>query len=133
MKQVANAAFKNSPPVLVVEDEPIFRIDVVDLIEQAGFEAVVATDVDHAIRILAERSDIRIVYMDLDMPRGVKGIEFALMIRERWPPIEIILTAAFVTENDLDLPVRAEFFPKPVERRRIVDAMNRMARDIAAP
>ncbi|MGN7161476.1 response regulator [Sphingomonas sp. SAFR-052] len=119
-------------PVLIIEDEPILRIDAIDMVERAGFEAVEATSVDEAIRILESRADIRIVYMDLDMPSGVKGIEVAAAIRDRWPPIEIILTAASHAKANLDLPVRAEFHSKPIRRREIVAAMHRMANQTAA-
>ena len=114
-------------PVLVIEDEPILRIDALDMVEQAGFEAVEAMSVDDAIRILETRPDIRIVYMDLDMPRGVKGIELAARIRDRWPPIEIVLTAAYFNEQDLTMPARAEFYAKPVQRDDVIAAMRRMA------
>lgn len=113
-------------PVLVIEDEPVLRIDALDMVDQAGFESVEAMNVDDAIRILETRPDIRIVYMDLDMPRGIKGIELAAAIRDRWPPIEIILTAAFFTEDDLTLPARAEFYAKPVKRDEVIAAMRRM-------
>lgn len=114
-------------PVLIVEDEPVLRLEAVDMVERALFEPIEATSVDDAIRILEKRLDIRIVYMDLDMPRGVKGIEIAAMIRNRWPPIEIILTAASFSKAKLDLPVRAEFYAKPIQHRDIVAAMKRMA------
>lgn len=117
-------------PVLVIEDEPVLRIDALDMVAQAGFEAVEAMSVDDAIHILETRPDIRIVYMDLDMPRGIKGIELAATIRSRWPPIEIVLTAAFFTEEDLILPARAEFYPKPVQRDEVIAAMRRMAEDV---
>lgn len=113
-------------PVLIVEDEPVLRGEILDLVEGAGFEPVEVTSVPDAIRTLEERADIRIVYMDLDMPRSIKGIEVAAAIRNRWPPIEIILTAAFFEEADLTLPTRAEFYPKPIQRDRIVAAMRRM-------
>lgn len=116
----------NRLPVLVIEDEPVLRGEALDMVEGAGFEAVEATSVRDAIRILEERLDIRMVYMDLDMPRSIKGIEMAAAIRDRWPPIEIILTAAFFDAEDLDLPARAEFFPKPIRREEIVSAMRRM-------
>jgi CheY-like chemotaxis protein len=119
-------------PVLIIEDEPILRMEAIDMVERAGFEAIEAKDVDEAIKILETRTDIRVVYMDLDMPRGVKGIEIAACIRDRWPPIEIILTAASFSKADLDLPVRAEFFSKPVRHREIVAAMRRMADHAAA-
>lgn len=121
-------------PVLVVEDEPILRLDAIDMVEKAGFEAVEALSSADAIRLLEERLDIRLVYMDLDMPRSRKGIEIAEAIRKRWPPIEIILTAAYFTRESVQLPERAEFYPKPVDHREIVSAMRRlMKRDTARP
>lgn len=120
-------------PVLIIEDEPVLRIEATDMVERAGFEAIEATGVEDAIRILVERSDIRIVYMDLDMPKGVKGIEIAAAIRDRWPPIEIILTAANVAEADLNLPVRSEFFSKPIQHGPIIAAMNRIAANPVTP
>ncbi|MBD8676982.1 response regulator [Sphingomonas sp. CFBP 13720] len=116
----------NRHPVLIVEDEPILRLEALDMVEAAGFEPVEATSVEHAIRILEERPDIRLVYMDLDMPRGIKGIEIAAAIRNRWPPIEIILIAAFSMGEELELPVRAQFFAKPVRYTQIVGAMRSM-------
>jgi CheY-like chemotaxis protein len=117
----------NRRPVLVIEDEPVLRLEAFDMVERAGFEPVEATSIEAALEILENRTDIRIVYMDLDMPRGVKGIEIAAAIRNRWPPIEIILVAASFAKADIDLPVRAEFYPKPIQHRDVVAAMRRMA------
>ena len=119
-------------PVLVIEDEPVLRLYVLDIAEEAGFEPIEATSAADAIRILEQRPDIRIVYMDLDMPRGVRGIEIAAAIRDRWPPIEIILTAAFLTRGDIVLPERAEFHPKPIQREWMIGAMRRMAGQLDA-
>ncbi|MGP4806378.1 response regulator [Agrobacterium cavarae] len=113
-------------PVLVVEDEPILRLDAISMVEKAGFEAVEALSSADAIRLLEERLDIRLVYMDLDMPRSRKGIEIAAAIRKRWPPIEIILTAAYFTEASLQLPKRAEFYTKPIDPSEIVRAIRRL-------
>ncbi|WP_037522972.1 response regulator [Sphingomonas sp. Mn802worker] len=116
-------------PVLVVEDEPILRLDALAMVESAGFEPVEALSSADAIQILQERLDIRLVYMDLDMPRSRKGIEIAEAIRKRWPPIEIILTAAYFTRESVELPERAEFYPKPINRGEVMDAMRRLVPD----
>lgn len=116
-------------PVLIIEDQPVLRIEVADMVERACFIPVEATSVDEAIQILETRTDIRIVYIDLDMPRGVKRIEIAAAIRNRWPPIGIILTAATFAKADLDLPVRAEFYSKPIHHGDVIAAMRRMAAD----
>jgi CheY-like chemotaxis protein len=113
-------------PVLVVEDEPILRLDAVSMVEEAGFEAVEALSSADAITLLEERLDIRLVYMDLDMPRSRKGIEIAAAIRKRWPPIEIILTAAYFTRDSVHLPDRAEFYPKPINHAEVISAMRRL-------
>ncbi|WP_343228280.1 response regulator [Sphingomonas yunnanensis] len=112
--------------MLVVEDEPILRLDAIDMVEEAGFEAVEALSSADAIQLLEERLDIRLVYMDLDMPRSRSGIEIAAAIRKRWPPIEIILTAAYFTRDSVRLPERAEFYAKPINRFEIIEAMRRL-------
>lgn len=113
-------------PVLVVEDEPILRLDAISMVEKAGFEAVEALSSADAIQLLEERLDIRLVYMDLDMPRSRKGIEIAAAIRKRWPPIEIILTAAYFTRESVELPERAEFYSKPIDHAQVIAAMQRL-------
>lgn len=113
--------------VLVVEDEPILRMMAFDLVEDAGFEAVEATDATQAIEILERRPDIRIVFTDIDMPRGMDGMKLALMIRDRWPPIELIITSGKLRPRPEELPARGVFFSKPYASEKVVEAMRRFA------
>ena len=113
--------------VLVVEDEPILRMAAVDMVEDAGFTAVEAADATEAVRILESRTDIRIVFTDIDMPRGMDGMRLAACIRDRWPPINIIVTSGHVAASEIELPARAVFFPKPYKATEVVAMMSRMA------
>ena len=113
--------------VLIVEDEPIQRMMAVDLVENAGFEAVEATDATQAVAILERRTDIRLVFTDIDMPRGMDGMKLAALIRNRWPPIELILISGKFKPRLEDLPVRGVFFSKPYRSHDIIEAMRRMA------
>ena len=79
--------------VLIVEDEPLLRMAGSDMIESAGFVVVEAANATQAVRILEARLDIHIVFSDIDMPAGIDGIKLAALIRDRWPPIEIILVS----------------------------------------
>jgi CheY-like chemotaxis protein len=56
------------PVVLIVEDELLLRMDAVDMITSAGFEAVEAANADAAIEILEARRDIAVVFTDIQMP-----------------------------------------------------------------
>jgi CheY-like chemotaxis protein len=116
---------RRRPLVLVVEDEPLLRMAAVDMVEEAGFEPVEAADATEAVRILEARLDIRLVFSDIDMPRGIDGMKLAALIRNRWPPIDIILTSGHVDAAEVDLPVRSMFFPKPYNEKLVVAAMKK--------
>ena len=82
------------PVVLVVEDEFLLRMNAVDMIGAAGFEAVEAANADEAIEILESRRDITVVFTDIQMPGSMDGLKLAQTVRGRWPPVKIVATRA---------------------------------------
>jgi DNA-binding NtrC family response regulator len=118
---------KRKPIVLVVEDEPLLRLFATDLIEDAGFEVVQAANASDAVAILETRTDIKIVFTDVDMPGGIDGIKLAACIRDRWPPIEIIITSGKPWPRGVTLPHDAVFLPKPYRSDRVLETIHRMA------
>ncbi|MET3414467.1 response regulator [Methylobacterium sp. 1030] len=114
------------PVVLVVEDEPLQRMDAVDLVEGLGFEAVEATSAADAVLILTNRPDIRVVLTDIDMPNGYDGMKLAATIRDRWPPIEIIIVSGRRMPRPEEMPKRGVFFAKPYKRREVEATLRRL-------
>lgn len=112
------------PVVLVVEDEPILRLHAVDIVEDAGFEVLEASNADEAIEFLNARGDVRVVFTDIDMPGSMDGIRLAAAIRDRWPPIELILTSGHVKLGDSDIPERGLFFSNPYRTADIQHAIS---------
>jgi CheY-like chemotaxis protein len=113
--------------VLVVEDEPLVRLHAIALVQDAGFEAVEASNADEAIAILEARKDIRIVFTDIHMPGSMDGLKLAHAIRHRWPPIELILTSGHFNLREHELPARGRFFPKPYNDHEIRNALHKFA------
>jgi CheY-like chemotaxis protein len=113
--------------ILVVEDEHLLRFMAVDFILEAGFDVVEAANADEAIRILEARTDIHIVFTDIHMPGSMDGMKLAAFVRDRWPPIELIVTSARYAMELIDLPERAVFLPKPYDYREVVAMLNRLA------
>jgi CheY-like chemotaxis protein len=54
--------------VLVVEDEMLLRMRAVDMVEDAGFTAIEAINADDALAILESRTDIELLFTDIQMP-----------------------------------------------------------------
>jgi CheY-like chemotaxis protein len=120
---MASAPMPSKPVVLVVEDEPFILADVVTMLRDAGFDVIEATSADEAIDILTARSDIRVVFTDIEMPGSMDGLKLARVVREKWPPVELIVTSGKRNLRDTDLPARGRFIEKPYSARQVTDAI----------
>ena len=102
------------PNVLVVEDEMILRMRAVDIVEDAGFRSVEAVNADEALSILESRSDISLLFCDIQMPGSMDGLKLAHAVHDRWPAIKIILVSGQVKPSDAETPTDSRFFRKPL-------------------
>src|SRR5712672_69726 len=114
------------PNVLVVEDEMVLRLRAVDIVEDAGFTAVEAVSADEALAILESRSDISLLFSDIQMPGSMNGLKLAHAVHERWPSIKIILVSGEVNVADADKPPDSRFFGKPLEEKEMIAELQEM-------
>jgi two-component system, response regulator PdtaR len=106
--------------VLVVEDEPIIRMNAVALIEDAGYDVIEASNADEAILNLETRPDIRVVFSDIEMPGSMDGLKLLHAIRERWPPVVLILASGRVSPAAADMPADTVFLQKPYQEAKLL-------------
>lgn len=97
--------------VLIVEDEYLVREVLEDELTTAGYAVVAAGNADEAIAILESRPDIHLVFTDIDMPGSMDGLKLAACVRDRWPPVHIIITTG--KARPAEIPANALFIPKP--------------------
>jgi CheY-like chemotaxis protein len=114
---------KTPAAVLIVEDEPLVRLCAVTMVEEAGFEVIEAANADEAIRILETRNDIRVVFTDIQMPGSMDGLKLAHAVRNRWPPIKIIVTSGRGPVKKRDLPEGGLFFAKPYNPMQVSNVL----------
>ncbi len=112
--------------VLVVEDEMLLRMRAVDIVEDAGFTAVEAINADEALSILETRSDIDLLFSDIQMPGSMDGLKLAHAVHERWPSIKIILVSGQVNVSDSDKPTDSLFIGKPLDVKKMVVELQAM-------
>jgi len=98
--------------ILIVDDDPVARRTVTDILARAGFPVVTATSAAEALRLVADEEPA-VAILDLVLPDG-DGIELLGRLRAAWPALPAIVVTAYV------------------EPRSVVEAMRRGALDYLA-
>lgn len=106
--------------VLVVEDEPLIRMDIAAALEDEGFEVFEAANSAEAIDVIIHNPGIQALFTDIDMPGSMDGLLLAAFVRDRWPPIKIIVTSGHRTLEGGRLPVEGAFLPKPYRAAAVI-------------
>ena len=126
---MSSVPIESATNVLVVEDEMVLRMRAVDIVEDAGFTAVEAVNADEALSILEARSDIALLFSDIQMPGSMDGLKLAHAVHERWPSIKIILVSGHINVSDMDKPTDSLFFGKPLDVKKMIVELQAMVGD----
>ena len=113
----------STPVILVVEDDEVLRLLAIDLVEDAGFTPVEAKNADEAVGILESRSDISLLFTDIHMPGSMDGLVLAHSVRQRWPPIKIIIVSGEFQLSENDMPADTRFLGKPYNTERMISEL----------
>jgi DNA-binding response OmpR family regulator len=124
--------------ILLVEDEPILRHGLTDLLEGAGYGVVAIADGATAAARGAE-SDVDLVVLDITLP-GLDGLEVCRRLRTARPSLGILMLTARVLEDDKVLGLGSgadDYVTKPFAVRELLARLEALARrskrDIATP
>jgi CheY-like chemotaxis protein len=111
--------------ILVVDDEEVIRLLAAAFLEDFGFTAVQAWDSASALAILEARSDIRVMFTDINMPGKMNGVELAATVQLRWPSIDLMITSGRGRPL-FGVPARCVFFPKPYLMASVISTATSM-------
>jgi CheY-like chemotaxis protein len=114
------------PSVLIVEDEAIILMDIAEHLEDEGFKVHEASDADRALALLTLHPEIRLLFTDVDLPGSMDGLAMASAVRDRWPPIKIVVTSGARIVELADMPDGSVFFSKPYQHAAVVAALREM-------
>jgi CheY-like chemotaxis protein len=110
----------NVKTILVVDDEPVLRAIVREILHEEGYAVIEAADGRVMLEIMTrERPDL--VLMDVMMP-GVDGREAYQQLRSRpeHRDVPVVMRSAAVKPHGLD-PSMAGFMAKPFDITELVD------------
>ena len=91
-----------------------------------GFTSVEAVNADEAMAILESRSDISLLFTDIQMPGSMDGLKLAHAVHDRWPDIKIILVSGQVKPSDAERPADSRFFGKPLGVQQMIAELQAM-------
>jgi hypothetical protein len=117
---------RTSQIVLVVEDEMLPRMLAVDMVEDAGYISIEAVDADEAFAILKSRSDIALLFTDIQIPGSMDGLQLAHSVSKHWPTIKIIIVSGQLKLPGSDMPIDSRFFAKPLDSGKMAAEMQNM-------
>ena len=111
----------------------LLRMRAVDTVEDAGYLSVDAADADEAVEILEARSDIALLFTDIQMPGSMDGLKLAQTVHRRWPPIKIILVSGQLKRSDIDIPADSRFLGKPLKATDMIAEIKDMIGPLTRP
>jgi two-component system, response regulator PdtaR len=79
--------------LLVVDDEPLVRMNTAEHLAEAGFRVVEAADGAQAIEALKTDDTISGVFSDIQMPGAVDGFSLRRWVEQNRPQVVVLLTS----------------------------------------
>ena len=100
--------------VLIVDDEPIIRESVSELLTGIGLSTLQASDTPQALELLSQRAHtVAVLLTDIKMPGPMNGLDLARVAQKSWPWIRVIVMSGFWESGPEGLPDTAAFIAKP--------------------
>jgi CheY-like chemotaxis protein len=120
LQQLKTEAPMVAKTVLVVEDDPSLRIVAEEMFLAAGFEVESVQRADHALDIVAQRSEqTAFLFTDVRTPGPIDGIDLARLVKTHWPHVEVLVTSGRPVSN-IVLPDGVRFTSKPWSHKDVL-------------
>ncbi|MCJ2079884.1 response regulator [Methylobacterium sp. J-090] len=124
----------SAPYALVVEDDGLIRMDIVEILSDAGFRTYeAATSDEGAILLERERQSIVLLFSDVQMPGSLDGFGLARKAAQCWPHISIVVASGHVCPGPNDLPEGVRFIDKPFTAGMVHDHLKEILPDGQKP
>ncbi len=104
----------NRRTVVVVEDEPLVRLNATSMFEEAGIDVVEFSNGDDAINYVRDhKQDVAAIFTDVYLPGETDGLELAGIVSEVCPDIAVMVTSGQIVQRPDDLHPQVRYVSKP--------------------
>ena len=110
----------------MVEDNKDLRTVTMKQLIDLGYRTLEADNAKAALKILAERPDIDLLFTDIVMPGGMTGTELAREAKRLYPKLKILLTSGYTARamaNGFHDIEGLELLNKPFRKRDLAQRL----------
>jgi DNA-binding NtrC family response regulator len=124
-----NANLKERPHddqmlILVVEDEPIIREFVCEMLQLEGYATEAVENADLALEILNDRAEVvKLLLTDIRMPGSMDGAGLSNVTHDKWPGIPILVMSGHETPESSGVIHPVTFLRKPWTIGQMLDGV----------
>jgi CheY-like chemotaxis protein len=91
----------NPQIILIVEDEALARLDAAELLRDGGFGVREAANASEAMDFLRSELCVDLLFTDINLGKGLNGIELAMWALGNLPGLKILVTTAEILKTIL--------------------------------
>jgi DNA-binding response OmpR family regulator len=115
--------------ILIVEDEPLVRLDVAESLHQAGYNVFEAANSGEAMDLLRV-TPVDLLFTDISLGKGMNGVELALWALANSPRLKALLTTG-ERMNAAIPPALGPVLAKPYRVDELLNRVEYALRDLA--
>ena len=117
---------RGSEKILIAEDEESVRNLLADILKEAGYQIVLASDgVEGLERYEQEKGEFDLLLSDVVMPK-CNGIELAKELRRKDPQLKLVLMSGYSDDSTIPETIErlgAPFLPKPFSPSSLLETV----------
>jgi DNA-binding NtrC family response regulator len=115
--------------ILAVEGEGVIRMELADLLTEAGYCVIAQSSAVHALTTLGVRPDVRLLFTGVDLPGQMDGCALARIVDMRWPGVAILAASCTKRPALGELPTKARFISKPCSASELLTMVGTLLPD----
>ena len=106
--------------ILIVEDEALVRLDAADFLRRGGYRVQEVANATDAMGSLQSKFIVDLLFTDINLGKGINGIELALWALASLPRIKILVTTGDTSKN-VSPEVLGKILPKPYAHKDLLE------------
>ncbi len=115
--------------VLIVDDEPLIRMLVREVVEESGYQSLEAGDAAAALAMLQPLAEVDLLIADLGLPGSMNGRQLAEAARQLRPDLKVLFITGYLDHPALtpaSLSEGMQVLLKPFSIEKLAQALHSM-------